>query len=201
MSKPILVFSTTVAKETFSKFYRIKIFFRIALKSWEISLQVFNGISTFMGYVIPKPYLNCCILTPTPPNMPFQRRQKCIFHWRGRAWLTIWDRVKISRYSHRLMHRKRVTCELHDRYFLLMTIKHAIPKTAEETYSDGQLWGDIEQAIEQLYNSVKTGSQLVWRSDSLQPRCGREIQHPAESWALGSLVEQLWRTGKKRWWP
>ena len=55
----------------------------------------------------------------------------CIFHWRGRAWLTIWDRVKIPRYSHKLMHRKRGTCELHDSYFRSMTIKHAIPKTAE----------------------------------------------------------------------
>ena len=35
--------------------------------------------------------------------MPFQRRWKCIFHWHGRVWLTIWDRVKIPRYSHRLM--------------------------------------------------------------------------------------------------
>ena len=26
------------------------------------------------------------------------------------------------------MHRKRVTFELHDSYFRLMTIKHAIPK-------------------------------------------------------------------------
>ena len=55
----------------------------------------------------------------------------CIFHWRGRAWLTIWDRVKIPRYSHKLMYRKRVTCELHDSYLRSMTIKHAIPKTAE----------------------------------------------------------------------
>ena len=54
-----------------------------------------------------------------------------------------------------------LTCELHDSYFRFMTIKHAIPKTAEVTNSDGQLWGDIEWAIEQLYNSVKTGSQLV----------------------------------------
>ena len=46
-------------------------------------------------------------------------------------------------------HRKRVTCELHDSYFRLVTIKHAIPK--------------IEWAMELLYNSVKTGSQLVWR--------------------------------------
>ena len=34
----------------------------------------------------------------------------------------------------------------------------------EVTHSDGHLWGDIEWAIELLYNSVKTGSQLVWRS-------------------------------------
>ena len=54
---------------------------------------------------------------------------------------------KILWYKHRLMHRKRVTCELHDSYFRLMTINHAIPK--------------IEWAIELLYNLVKTGSQLV----------------------------------------
>ena len=81
------------------------------------------------------------------------------------------------------MHRKRVTCELHDSYFHLMTIKHAIPKTGEVTLSDGQLWEDIEWVIELLYNSVKTGSQLVWRSESLVTRRDRESQHPAESWA------------------
>ena len=48
-------------------------------------------------------------------------------------------------YSHRLMNRKRVTCELRDSYFRLMTIKHAIPK--------------IEWAIQLLYNSVRTGSR------------------------------------------
>ena len=36
-------------------------------------------------------------------------------------------------YPHRLMHRKRVTCELHDSYFRLMTIKHAIPKIESAT--------------------------------------------------------------------
>ena len=105
--------------------------------------------------------------------MPFQRRRKCIFHWRGRAGLTIWDRVKIARYSHKLMHWKRVTCELHDSYFRSMTIKHAIPRTAEVTHPNGQLWGDTEWAIELLYNSVKTGSQLVletrsWRKDMVE---------------------------------
>ena len=72
-------------------------------------------------------------------------------------------------YTHRLMHRKGVTSELHDSYFRLMTIKHAIPKIE---------WA-IEWAIKLLYNSVKTGSQGVggqtsWRSDELETRCGRE---------------------------
>ena len=94
------------------------------------------------------------------------------------------------------MHRKRVTCELHDSYFRSMTTKHAIPRTAEVTHPDGQLWGDIELAVELLYNLVKTGSQLVWRPDLLVTRCDRESQHPAESWAPGPPVNQPWRTRK-----
>ena len=43
----------------------------------------------------------------------------------GGNWLTKYDKLKKS---HRLMHRKRVTSELHDSYFRLMTIKHAISK-------------------------------------------------------------------------
>ena len=75
-------------------------------------------------------------------------------------------------------------------------IKHAIPKMAEVTHPDGQSWGDIEWAIELLYNSVTTGSQLVWRPDQLGSRCGRESQHLAESWAPRPPVEQPWRTRK-----
>ena len=44
------------------------------------------------------------------------------------TWLTKWDKVKFPWYTHRLMHWKRVARELHDSYFRLMTIKHAIPK-------------------------------------------------------------------------
>ena len=96
---------------------------------------------------------------------------------------------KILRYSHRLMHRKRVTCALHDSYFRSMTIKHTIPRTAEVKHPDGQLWGDIKWAVELLYNSVKTGNQLVWGPEKLERRCGRESQHSAESWAPGPPVE------------
>ena len=124
--------------------------------------------------------------------MPFQRRGSCIFHWRRRAWLTIWDKVK-SHGTVRLMHRKRVTCELYDSYFCSMTIKHAIPRTAEVTYPDGQLWEDIVFAIEQLYNSLKTGSQLVWRPDQLVRRYWNENMSQ-RGWALRPPVEQPRRT-------
>ena len=79
--------------------------------------------------------------------MPFQRRRKCIFHWRGLAWLTNRDKVKIPRYSHKLMHRKRVTRELYNCYFCSMTIKTCHSKNGGSAYSDGQLRGDIEWVL------------------------------------------------------
>ena len=161
--------------------------------------------------------------------MPFQRRRKCIFHWRGRAWLTIWDRVKIPRYSHKLKHRKRVTSELHDTYFRSMTIKHAIPKTAE-VHIPMASYGEILSGRLDYYKfgedrkSVCLETRRVWRENaveknctrqkgpsgppiefgdqtSLETGCGRGSQHPAESWGRRASVEQPWRTGKKRWWP
>ena len=97
---------------------------------------------------------------PTPPNMPFQRRLKCIFHWRGWAWLTIWNRVKIPRYSHKLMNRTRVTCELHDSYFRSMTIKNMPFQRS---------------GVELLYNSVhRKFNELVWGSEELEKWCCRE---------------------------
>ena len=54
--------------------------------------------------------------------------------------------------------------------------------------------------VELLYNSVKTGSQSVWRPDQLETRCGRESQHPAEgalrprlsSWGSDQLKRRCW---------
>ena len=107
--------------------------------------------------------------------MPFQRRRKLHIplasHGKRlcrRAWLTIWDRVKIPRYNHKLMHRKRVTCELHDSFFRLMMIKHAIPKTAEIAYSVGQLWEKIEWA----WN--KNITRCTGSSSQLEIGCCRE---------------------------
>ena len=64
-----------------------------------------------------------------------------------------------------------------------------------------QLWRPQEEGgVELLYNSVKTGSQLVWRPDQLERRCCRENQHP-ERPGPRPQVQQPRRTGKKRWWP
>ena len=121
---------------------------------------------------------------PTPPNMPFQRQWKCIFHWRGRAWLTISDRAKIPWYSHRLMHQKRVTCELHNSYFRLMTIKHAIPKTAEVTCSDGQLWGDRRVWRQELVEKASTQQKAALP--------GLRLSGPGERERNGVMANRVW---------
>ena len=136
--------------------------------------------------------------------MPFQRRWKCIFHW-----LTILDKVKIPWYSHKRMHRKRVTCELHDSYFRSMTIKTCRSKGVgvELLYNwvhrkFNQFWRQdvVEKASTQQKGPLGPPIEF-WRPDQLVTRCGRESQHPAESWAPGPPVEQPRRTGKKCWWP
>ena len=69
------------------------------------------------------------------------------------------EQGKIPWYSHRLMHRKRVTCELHDSYFRLMKIKHAIPKI---------LSGRLNYYINRWRQGVSEFE------DPLVTRCGRE---------------------------
>ena len=100
------------------------------------------------------------------------------------------------------MHQKRVTCELHDSYFRAMTIKHAIPKTAEVTHTDGQLWGDIEWASELLYNSVKTGSQLVGDKMRQRKPAPSRVGPQATDWAVavGDQISLETRpVGDKMW--
>ena len=70
-------------------------------------------------------------------------------------------------YRHKVMHRKRVTCELHDCYFRSMTIKHSIPKTAEVTHSDGWLWGEIVWAS--LADNTGQGKNAMVPSQSDAP--------------------------------
>ena len=108
----------------------------------------------------------------TRPNMPFQSdatEGSDTFRWQ------LWEEIasadladnmgqgKIPWYRHRLMHWKRVTCELHDSYFCLMMIKHAIPKI---------LRGQLNYYITRWRQEVRS-----WRSDELETRWGRGSQH------------------------
>ena len=84
-------------------------------------------------------YLLCYVLTFDPAQkMLFQGdapEGSDTFQWPvierdrvGGLRLIIWDKVKVPLCQYRLMHRKRVTSELHDSYSRLMTIKHSISK-------------------------------------------------------------------------
>ena len=93
----------------------------------------------------------------------------------GGNWLMKWDELKkFPWYTHRLMHRKRVTSELHDSYFRLMTIKHLISKIE---------WASNDYII-----------QRSWRADGvgvpsqLETRCGRE-SHTQPRGPLGTPME------------
>ena len=138
----------------------------------------------------------------TQPNIPFQRRGSCIFHWRRRAWLTIWDTVK-SHGTVRLMHQKRVTCELHDSYSLRWQSnmpfqwqrKWHIPMASYGEILSGRLNYYITRWRQKVSSLVW---RPVWKPDPLVTRCGRGSLHPAE-WALRPPVEQPWRAGKRRW--
>ena len=76
----------------------------------------------------------------------------------GGLRLIIWDKVKVPQCHYRVMHWKRVTSELHDSYFRLMTIKHSISKIEWVSYD----------YITQLSS---TGQ---WGSRQLETKCSRE---------------------------
>ena len=118
----------------------------------------------------------------------------------GGNWLMKWDELKkFLWYTHRLMHRKRVTCELHDSYFHLMTIKHAISKIewALNHYitqlSSTSQWS-CQESSRQLERDVVGKATPdrgalgnpdgVWGPEKMLIRCCEESQHPA-AWALG----------------
>ena len=52
------------------------------------------------------------------------------------------------------MHRKKVTCELHDSYFRSMMITHAIPKMAEVTHPDRQISEEIAAVWRRVHISA-----------------------------------------------
>ena len=136
--------------------------------------------------------------------MPFQRRLKLHIPLasygkilRRRAWLTIWDRAKIPRYSHKLMYRKRVTCEQHDSYFRSIMIKTCHSKDGGSCIFRWPVMGRDWVDVELLYNAVhrkfnQFGEQMSWREDAgLRNMSQRK-------WSPRPSVEQPRRTGKKR---
>ena len=99
------------------------------------------------------------------------------------------------------MHRKRVTCELHDSHFRLIPIKHAIPKIewaiewalnyyiTQSRQEVGQLEFE-KRACRESHTRPKGSLARRWSfGDQLVIRYSKEYQHSAESWAPGLLVE------------
>ena len=84
----------------------------------------------------------------------------------GRLRLIIWDKVKVPLCQYRLIHRKRVTSELHDSYFRLMTIKHSISKIQWAI-----VWA-LNYYLTQLSSSPRSSCQK--NSRQLETKCGKE---------------------------
>ena len=90
----------------------------------------------------------------------------------GGLRLIIWDKGKVPLCHYRVMYRKRVTSELHDSYFCLVTIKHSISK--------------IEWASNDYINQLSSTSQLSCRQ--LESRCSRE-SHTRPRGPSGTPIE------------
>ena len=109
---------------------------------------------------------------------------------------------KIPWYSHRLTHRKRVTSEMYDSYFRLMTIKHAISKIewaiewalnyniTQSRQKSRQFEFQLEWGCRESHTRPKgLGALMNWDPEKMLIRCSKESHHPAE-WASGAPVEQ-----------
>ena len=149
----------------------------------------------------------CCILTFWPGRKCHSKvmHRKVVTHSngsyerksRGRKLADEMGRAKKSPwYTHRLMHRKRVTCELHDSYFRLMTIKHSISKIvwALNYYitQSRRKWSASWVAASwrrDVVGKATPGAQMNWGPEKMLIRCSKESQHPAE-----------WRTRKTQRW-
>ena len=103
---------------------------------------------------------------------------------------------KFPWYTHRLMHRKRMTCELHDSYFRLMTIKHSISKiewasndyitqlssTSQKLQPGGLKIGRYRRDVVGKATSGRRGlwALMSWGPEKMLIRCRKESHHPAE---------------------
>ena len=89
--------------------------------------------------------------------------------------------MKVPLCHYRLMHRKRVTSELHDSYFRLMTIKHSIFKDrvgVERLYNSVE----FEEPVEFRFQLSSTASEVAdsWRPDVV----GKATSGRRGLWAL-----------------
>ena len=113
--------------------------------------RIWHKVNFFSGVLL-------CFDLLTRPKMPFKvMHRKEVTHskgsyerkTRGRKLADEMGRArKIPMVHYRVMHRKRVTSELHDSYFRLMTIKHSISKIE---------WASNDYIIE-----LSSTSQLNW---------------------------------------
>ena len=110
----------------------------------------------------------------------------------GGNWLMKWDKV-IPMVHYRVMHRKRVTSELHDSYFRLMTIKYSISKiewASNDYIIELSSTSQLNWALVQVEFDAQGGSWVEDRTELLT-KCGRESHiRPKgplgpDEWALG----------------
>ena len=106
----------------------------------------------------------------------------------GGLRLIIWDKGKAPLYQYRLMHRKRVTSELHDSYFRLMTIKHSISKIQWTI-----VWA-LNYYLTQLSSSRRSSCQEDSRQ--LETRCGKE-SHTRLRGSSGTPIELTPASGEQ----
>ena len=119
----------------------------------------------------------------------------------GGNWLMKWDELKkFPWYTHRLMHRKRVTSELPDSYSRLMTIKHSISKIEwaskdyiSELSSTASCWVELKIGRSWRRDVVRKatpgrrgprGALMNWGPENMLIRCSKKSQHPVE-WTPG----------------
>ena len=119
---------------------------------------------------------------------------------------------KFPWYTHRLMHRKRVTCELHDSYFRLMMIKHSISAIewvlnnymALSRQKSSASWVAVELETrcgrESHTRPKGLGALMNWGPEKMLIRCSKESHHPAE-WALGLRLSIRKTRKTQRWRP
>ena len=89
----------------------------------------------------------------------------------GRNWLMKWDELKkFPWYTHSMLHRKRVTSEMHDSYFHLMTIKHSISKIEWASNEYITQLSSMSQGVADSWSRYVVGKATPGRGGPREPR-------------------------------